>query len=746
MRKILKQSLSSFRGRIIFSFILIVLSFFVWTSLYFILSARRDKVKQAFNHATQLHNQTLQNNFHLQNFIVSGYQQPSFYSDSKSSDIEKFITQQEHTNRAIEMLWAESNILSDEVRDMFKALWQRNKAIIDSVRVMRNLYLLRGFKDYGAEGAMRGYAHMLQESGLVKEADIYKLRRHEKDFLLRNDTSYVRKFRELINATLKEYPPDGPAYNALLNYENKFLDLVRFNLQIGVGMEGGIYDSVQREIQSLNADFISAMSSIQEISERIESNFKKVLLVISFLIVGLLVFLTFYLSDILTRDIKRLNEHIFSFIQNRFKESDDKQVLTPSILEVDQLNRQFLLLKKNLSLTITNLEDAYERAKKISEFKSFFLANMSHEIRTPLNGVIGMLQVLKRTDLNQQQKEHLTTMEYSSKHLMELVNMVLDYSKIEAGKMELLVLPFDLKSEVHQISRSFQQIVEEKGLSLEVTTDISDDIDYLGDAVRLHQVIINLLNNAIKFSEHGTIRLRALTVDRKADSQEVLFEVIDEGIGMEKEQIENLFQAFEQGGKGYSRKYGGTGLGLVISQEIVKMMGGMIKVRSAPGKGSAFSFKLKFGTKQRLVDLDLNVLARRSEDVIRVLLAEDNQINQRVLELMMQPWSVELDIVENGKEALEAYMEDSYDLILLDIQMPIIDGYETCKRIKQTMKYRTRRVGVIALTANAFNEDRALAKEAGFDGFISKPVNLKELESVINKCRAMVQSEREDWR
>ncbi len=746
MSKILKQGLRSFRGRIIFSFILIVLSFLIWTSLYFILSVRRDKVKQAYNQVTQLHNQTLQNNFHLQNFIVSGYQQPSFYSDSKSSDIEKFITQQEQTNREIEVLWSESTALSDDVREAFRALWQRNNVIIDSVRVMRNLYLLRGFKDYGAEGAMRGYAHMLQESGLVKEADIYKLRRHEKDFLLRGDTSYVRKFRELINVTLKDYPLGGPAYTALLNYENKFLDLVRFNLQIGVGMEGGIYGRVQSEIQLLNNDFISVMSSIQEISERIESNFKRVLVIISSLIIGLLVFLTFYLSDILTRDIKRLNEQVFTFIHNRFKETEEKQVLKPTILEVDQLNRQFLLLKKNLSLTISDLEDSYERAKKISEFKSFFLANMSHEIRTPLNGVIGMLQVLKRTDLDQQQKEHLTTMEYSSKHLMELVNMVLDYSKIEAGKMELLDLPFDLKSEVYQISRAFQQIVEEKGLRLEVTTDISENLDYIGDAVRLHQVVINLLNNAIKFSEQGTIKLRVLTVDRKVNSEEVLFEIVDEGIGMEKEQIENLFQAFEQGGKGYSRKYGGTGLGLVISQEIVKMMGGMIKVKSSPGKGSTFSFKLKFGTKEKMFDEESGSFTRRSNDEIRVLLAEDNQINQRVLELMMQPWSVALDIVENGKQALEAYSEDDYDLILLDIQMPLIDGYEVCKRIKQSLKYRSRRIGIVALTANAFNEDRQLAKEAGFDGFISKPVNLKELESVINKHRSLIQSEREDWR
>jgi CheY-like chemotaxis protein len=272
-------------------------------------------------------------------------------------------------------------------------------------------------------------------------------------------------------------------------------------------------------------------------------------------------------------------------------------------------------------------------------------------------------------------------------------------------------------------------------------------VEYLGDAVRLHQVLINMLNNAVKFSEKGTIRLRVITIERTDENIDLLFEVADEGVGMEKEQLENLFIAFEQGGKGYARKYGGTGLGLVISQEIVKMMGGLIKVKSTAGKGSIFSFKLplKVAPKSFSKSEELGEFSRKN-DSLKILLAEDNQINQRVLELMMQPWSIDLDIVENGKDAVEAYLENDFDLIFMDIQMPGLDGYEACRIIKGSTKYKSRRIGVIALTANAFNEDRILAKEAGFDGFISKPVNLKELESVINKYRVLVQSEREDWR
>jgi hypothetical protein len=277
--------------------------------------------------------------------------------------------------------------------------------------------------------------------------------------------------------------------------------------------------------------------------------------------------------------------------------------------------------------------------------------------------------------------------------------------------------------------------------------DLDENIEYVGDAVRLHQVLINLLNNAVKFSEKGTIRLRVITIERTEDKRDLLFEVADEGVGMDKEQLENLFVAFEQGGKGYARKYGGTGLGLVISQEIIKMMGGLIKVKSTSGKGSLFSFKLtlQVAPKLKMSDEERKEYSNRSNS-LKILLAEDNQINQRVLELMMQPWSIDLDIVDNGRDAVEAYLEDDFDLILMDIQMPSLDGYEACRMIKESSKYKSRRIGVIALTANAFNEDRVLAKEAGFDGFISKPVNLKELESLINKYRVLVQSEREDWR
>jgi signal transduction histidine kinase len=567
------------------------------------------------------------------------------------------------------------------------------------------------------------------------------------NFLLRNDTSYVTKFRNLLASTLRDYPIGGQAYHALLSYENRFLELVNFNLKLGIGMDKGLYESVQSNMQHLNAQFISINSTLSNRYSEIESDFNRLLLIISVLTLGLLLFLTFYLSDILTRDIKSLNERIFSFINSRFRELDEVKELKPTIHEVDQLNRQFLLLKKNLTLTIRDLQDSYDKAKKVSEFKTFFLANMSHEIRTPLNGVVGMLQVLKRTNLDEHQKEHLSTMEYSAKHLMELVNMVLDYSKIEAGKMELLELPFNLEEELNMLSKSFHQTVKEKSLNLELTLDVENGVEYVGDVVRIHQVLINLLNNAVKFSDRGTIRLRVVTVERLDDRRDILFEVADEGVGMEKEQIENLFIAFEQGGRGYSTKYGGTGLGLVISQEIVKMMGGLIKVKSVPEKGSVFSFKLSLKT---ITKLNLNSheepFSKGKNDSLKILLAEDNQINQRVLELMIQPWSVDLDIVDNGKDAVEAYLENDFDLILMDIQMPGLDGYEACRLIKNSSKYRSRRIGVVALTANAFNEDRMLAKEAGFDGFISKPVSLKELETVVGKYRALVQSEREDWR
>ena len=387
-------------------------------------------------------------------------------------------------------------------------------------------------------------------------------------------------------------------------------------------------------------------------------------------------------------------------------------------------------------------------AEAASQAKSLFLANMSHEIRTPLNGVMGFLKLLSKTTLNEIQSDYLKTTEVSAKMLMTVINDILDFSKIEAGKISIEQIEIDFKELLVESVSLHSAIAKSKGVDLALVFDKALPIRLYGDSTRISQVLSNLLGNAIKFTPHGEIIVRA---DLKEESDvDVLVElsVRDSGIGIPGEVQERLFQPFRQADASTTRKYGGTGLGLAISQTLVELMGGKISVESQVGVGTRFAFSLRL-PKQRAALITLGPATASPEASVsllksketggkpRVLIVDDNEINRKLVKILVEQMGGETDLAENGLQAVEACNQRSYDLILMDDHMPVMDGVVASTHIRQSEKGK-RRTLIIALTANAMKGDRERYIEAGMDEYLSKPLNEKVFVNILQRMGLVV--------
>jgi PAS domain S-box-containing protein len=393
------------------------------------------------------------------------------------------------------------------------------------------------------------------------------------------------------------------------------------------------------------------------------------------------------------------------------------------------------------------VQEARLAAEAANKAKSDFLANMSHEIRTPLNGVIGVVEALRRTELSVAQGEMMELIRSSGATLERLVSDILDVSKIEAGRLELENGLFDLKAELTGLLDMNQLRAQEKGLGFHVDLGEHARGAFHGDATRIKQVLGNLVSNAVKFTQTGEVRVRIGAAGAKAGPCAMTFEVQDTGVGFSPEFGRALFTRFSQADSTITRRFGGTGLGLSICRSLVEMMGGEISAQSEPGKGSLFKFTLVLHRDQDLalydadrasaaaIDQDPD-LDRGDEPPIRVLLAEDHPINQRVIQLILAPHGAAVTTVENGAEALAAYRSDAFDLVLMDMQMPVMDGLAATRAIRLLERCGGRRTPIIMLSANAMSQHRQEAIAAGADLHLAKPVTAASLIAGISEALA----------
>ncbi len=418
---------------------------------------------------------------------------------------------------------------------------------------------------------------------------------------------------------------------------------------------------------------------------------------------------------------------------------------TAGLLQNAELYRTIRRLNEELEGKVLRLEESERALEDANRSKDSFLANISHEIRTPMNGIIGMGTLLSQTRLDENQAEMTRTILSESEQMMRLLNDLLDISKIEAGRLDFEQIPFDLRELLRNLRATYGRMAESKGLAFVMETDPQLPGSLVGDAGRVRQVFANLLGNAVKFTQRGAVSVRVALLSRTADRCRILTRITDTGIGIPSETIERLFEPFTQADASTSRLYGGSGLGLAISRRLVGMMGGRIEVESDPGEGSTFRFTLDLPASEEQPSECAGgggdaVASRERIAGLRVLVAEDNATNRRIIAALLEKLDVTADLAENGRETLDALARGRYDMVLMDVQMPGMDGLETTRRIRAG-EAAGARIPIVAMTANAMKGDREACLAAGMDGYLSKPISPVELERIMAFAAQRVQDE-----
>jgi signal transduction histidine kinase/CheY-like chemotaxis protein len=432
-------------------------------------------------------------------------------------------------------------------------------------------------------------------------------------------------------------------------------------------------------------------------------------------------------QEIIKRDV--FQSQLIEAIQQLNDDNDDLHVEDDLFNLIKILNRE-IEIKKEFQEQLNIAKTAAENA---NEAKSEFLSIMSHEIRTPLNAIIGLIYIMEKENTLQSLHENLEVLKNSAQNLFLLINDILDFSKIEAGKIDIEKIPFDFKDLVLQISKALQAKASENLNKIEVIFDPDLISNLISDPLRINQIITNLVANAVKFTKQGTITIKVSQLAVIENKSTFKVEVIDTGIGIDKEKFSSIFQKFSQASTTTTRQFGGTGLGLVITKKLLNLLDSDIFFESELGVGTTFYFTLTLPIDKKLAAINTEDLQENYKEVMlddmQVLLVEDNLINIKIAQKIMSHWNVKVDVAENGLIGVEKQAQKKYDVILMDLSMPVMDGYEATTKIRQTDKL----VPVIDLTASAsFGYlDRAL--QIGINEYIIKPFNPKELNMKLKK-------------